>query len=86
MVNISTKSLSSADQSNYVFLRVVFRNQRKNNALDTIVMESGVDASMVNDAAPKNNQNLILGVIVKISTNSFSGSSSAVWGFPGRSG
>lgn len=56
----STKSLSSADQSNYVFLRVVFRNQRKNNALDTIVMESGVDASMVNDAAPKNNQNLIV--------------------------
>jgi len=56
----STKTLSSADQSNYVFLRVVFRNQRKNNALDTIVMESGVDASMVNDESPKNNENLVV--------------------------
>ena len=56
----STKSLSSADQSKYVFLRVVFRNQRKNNALDTVLIESGVDATMVNDATPNSNQNLVI--------------------------
>lgn len=56
----STKSLSSSDQSKYVFLRVVFRNQRKNNALDTVLIESGVDATMVNDATPNSNQNLVI--------------------------
>gem|GEM_PF-1503862 len=62
----STKSLSSSDQSNYVFLRVVFRNQRKNNALDTIRIESGVDASMVNDNSAESNDNLVLqGSIMK---------------------
>jgi hypothetical protein len=56
----STKTLSSGDASNYVHLRVVFRNQRKNNNLDTILIESGVDASMVKDNSTVGNENLVV--------------------------
>ncbi len=56
----STKTLLSEDKSKYVILKVVFRNERKNNILDTILLESGVDASIVHDNLVDQNENIVL--------------------------